>query len=180
VTVLELAVGQVLALVAFLAFPAGQYIILKALSHREGKPELWYLPDYGFRLVIRNLPRRRVLTNIRYRAFLRRRIPASEGASVATLDDHELLCREDMVLFPGTDQILVCFRGVSTDDESFSFVQTDKLGNQQQVVRLDLSARLVCDYSAVIQNFLQLQRHSGQANRDQGRVPDFVLPPSSR
>ena len=59
--ILEEAVGQLLALLAFIAFPATQYLGLKWLIRKEGQPELWYLPDYGFRLVVRNLPRKKCL-----------------------------------------------------------------------------------------------------------------------
>ncbi len=102
--ILNQAIGQLIALLAFFAFPASQYVLLKALSRKEGQPELWYLPDCGFRLVIRNLPRKRVLTDIRYRAFIRRLTPASEGSSVASIVVQKLITRDDMVLFPGTDQ----------------------------------------------------------------------------
>src|ERR1022692_161893 len=102
--------GQLLALAAFFAFPAIQYVLLKIASRRKGRPELWYLPAFGFRLVIRNLPYRRTLTDIRYRTFVRKTVPSSAGSSVRTLNDQQLLSREDMVLFPGTDQVLLSFR----------------------------------------------------------------------
>jgi hypothetical protein len=63
--ILDQALSQLIALIAFFAFPAVQYVLLKTLSRKEGNPELWYLPDHGFRLVIRNLPRKRILTDIR-------------------------------------------------------------------------------------------------------------------
>ena len=77
--ILEQAVGQLLALIAFFAFPASQYILLKWLTRKEGQPELWYLPDHGFRLVIRNLPRKKTLTDINYRVIFRHVIPPSRA-----------------------------------------------------------------------------------------------------
>ena len=86
-TILETIAGQFLALVGFFAFPIVQYLLLKRFSKREGNPELWYLPRYGFRLVIRNLPRRRTLSEIKYRALIRNFMAAGAGASVATIQD---------------------------------------------------------------------------------------------
>ena len=60
---------QLLALVTFFAFPATQYLLLKRYSRREGRPDLWYLPAYGFRLVVRKIPGKKTLSNIRYRAL---------------------------------------------------------------------------------------------------------------
>src|ERR1700722_14938624 len=105
--ILNQAIGQLIALFAFFAFPATQYVLLKASSRKEGNPGLWYLPDHGFRLVIRNLPRKRILTDIKYRVSVRQVSPASKGSSVASITEKRLVTREDMVLFPGTDQILL-------------------------------------------------------------------------
>ena len=58
-SVFDTFLGQFLALFTFFAFPAIQYIILKRFSKEHGKPELWYLPTFGFRLVIRNIPNKK-------------------------------------------------------------------------------------------------------------------------
>jgi len=150
--ILETAAGQLLALVAFFAFPIIQYLLLKRFSKKEGDPELWYLPAYGFRLVIRNLPRRHTLSEIQYRAVIRKFVAAGAGASVATIQDEILIEREDFFLFAGTDQVLINFqvRGEHADD--LVFVMTDKLGNELKSVRLDSFERLVCDYVAMLNN----------------------------
>ena len=96
--------GQLLALVTFFAFPAVRYVLLRRLARNAGQAELWYLPAYGFRLVMRNLPRKHTLSKIEYRAFLRTVIPASAGASVATFQDETLWERKEFFVFPGTDQ----------------------------------------------------------------------------
>ena len=153
-TVLQQALGQLLALLAFFGFPMVQYLLLRRIAHREGMPELWYLPAYGFRLVIRNLPRKKTLTNIRYRAIVRKVIPRSAGATVATLNDVLLLEREDFFLFPGTDQILVSFRlAEAAENDSVLLTKVDKLGTAESVTTLETRDRLICDYSATIQNF---------------------------
>jgi hypothetical protein len=53
--ILKELISQLLALAAFFAFPAIQYLLLKRFARNEGQPELWYLPKYGFRVVIRNI-----------------------------------------------------------------------------------------------------------------------------
>src|SRR6266852_1332770 len=86
---------QLLALVTFFAFPAFQYLLLKRYSKHEGRPELWYLPAYGFRLVVRNIPGKKTLSEIKYRALIRDVVQAGPGSSVATWNDRILLERED-------------------------------------------------------------------------------------
>jgi hypothetical protein len=153
-TVLQQALGQLLALLAFFGFPIVQYLLLRRIAHREAMPELWYLPAYGFRLVIRNLPRRKTLTDIRYRAIVRKVVPQGIGASVATLVDLPLLKREEFFLFPGTDQILVAFRlAEASEKDSVLLTKVDKLGNAENEIDLQETDRLICDYSATIENF---------------------------
>lgn len=149
----EYIVGLLLTLIAFFILPAFRYVSLKIFSKNEGRPELWYLPKYGFRLVIRNLPRKKTLKDIRYRVFIRRIIPASEGSSVATFDDEHLFACDDFFLFQGTDQTLLSFNLKGEHDEKVNFVQTDKLGRELRDIRLKDFDCLICDYSATIQNF---------------------------
>src|SRR6267378_2193970 len=101
--------GQLVALATFFAFPALQYVFLKWSSRRKGEPELWYLPAYGFRLVIGNIGRKSTFSDIRYRAFIRSVVPAGPGSSVKTWIDERLLEREDFFLFAGGDQVLLTF-----------------------------------------------------------------------
>src|SRR4051794_14610693 len=103
-------IGQLLALLTFFAFPAIQFFILKRFSRKEGRPELWYLPSFGFRLVIRNLPYKKTLSELRYKTVLRKIIPGDLASSVSTLQDETLIEKEDFFLFPGYDQILICFK----------------------------------------------------------------------
>ena len=149
---LEMVAGQFIALVAFFAFPAIQYLLLRRFSRKEGNPELWYLPRYGFRLVIRNLPGRHTLSEIRNRALTRKLIPAGAGATVATIQDEIIIEREDFFLFAGTDQILINFQLRGEDVEELMFVMTDKLGNELKSAHLGSFDRLVCDYTATVNN----------------------------
>jgi len=87
---LEQLLSQIVALAAFFAFPVIQYILLKIVSKREGNPEHWYLPEYGFRLVIRNKPRKKILKDIKYSIMLIRNTPPSEGCDVSTADITDL------------------------------------------------------------------------------------------
>lgn len=100
---MEFILGQVVALVTFFGFPALQYLLLKKFPRREERPELWFLPRWGCRLVVHNITGKKKLSDIRYRALLRRRIPAGDGSSVATFEDQAILERDDFFLFPGTD-----------------------------------------------------------------------------
>ena len=154
------------ALLTFFAFPAIQYLLLRAFSRKEGQPEPWFLPAYGFRLVLRNIPRKKTLTDIRYRAFVRRMVGSSGGSSVATLDDRRLSAGEDMVLFPGVDQILLSFK-LSRDPGdlergTLEFSNTDKLGGEQSAIEVRPADRLVYDYSATIQNFFNFDVQIGK------------------
>jgi hypothetical protein len=162
--ILNQAIGELVALFAFFAFPASQYLLLKTLSRKEGQPELWYLPDYGFRLVIRNLPRKRVLTDIRYRAFIRQTTGPSGGASVASIMAEPLIERDDMVLFPGTDQILLGFNIYQDADGIRDGYVVLVRGSEPDVsaIKVGASDCLVCDYSATIQNFFNFDVQVGK------------------
>jgi len=149
----EVLLSQFLALVAFFAFPAIEYVWLKTSVRKEGQPALWYLPDYGFRLVIRNLPRKKTLTDVRYQAYLRRVVPPSPGASVATYDDRMLVEIGDFFLLPGTDQVLISFKlEKGEDSEKLCFVHTSKLGDEKERIPVDDIAYLIADYTARIEN----------------------------
>jgi hypothetical protein len=164
--ILNQAIGQLVALVAFFAFPASQYLLLKALSRKEGNPELWYLPDHGFRLVIRNLPRKKVLTDIKYHAYVRQVTPPSPGSSVASITTQPLITREDMVLFPGTDQILLAFQLYLEDDGirdgNIVLVRSSGSSSDRTAVTVGATDFLVCDYSATIQNFFNFDIQVGK------------------
>jgi hypothetical protein len=149
---METFISQLLALVAFFAFPAFQYFFLRYITRFEGSPELWYLPAYGFRLVIRNLPRKKKLYDIKYQAFLRDIVRGGPGSSVNTLNDIQLLEKTDFFLFPGTDQVLIQFM-LERDEKGIPyFIHTDKLGNEIKRVLFNEFELLISDYVATIQN----------------------------
>lgn len=147
-------IGQLTALIAFFLFPCIQYVLLKLSSRKDGKPELWYLPKYGFRLVIRNIPRNRTLSNIVQRTFLRKVVPHSHGTSVATYEETMLIAQEELFLFPGNDQILICFRIEGTTVENLEFVVTNKLGKEKERYALSSFDRLISSYTAKMENIL--------------------------
>ncbi len=144
-------ISQILALIGFFAFPAIQYVLLKVISKKEGQPQLWYLPKYGFRLVIHGLSRKRTLRDIKYQVITRKFI-SSKDVSVITFVDNIIHSTESFFLFPKTDQTLLSFR-LQSKNGKVEFVQTDKLGNIKQIIPLDSFHRLICDYSANVQNF---------------------------
>jgi hypothetical protein len=143
--------SQLVALLTFFAFPAFQYLLLKRFAKRQGRPELWYLPAYGFRLVIHNISGKRTLTNVKYHSIIREVVPAGSGADVATWMDTNLSGREDFFLFPGSDQVLVSFK-LERKQDGMQFVHTTKLG--AELLRLPLSdgSTLIADYAATVRN----------------------------
>lgn len=151
----DILLRQLIALLTFFAFPALRYVSLKWFTRKHGNPELWYLPKYGFRLVIRNLPTRKTLSEIKYRVLLRRIVPASTGSSVATLEDTVVHQRDDFFLFAGSDQILASFKleRTSSGYAGLIFVLTDKLGKEHDKISLDDFERLICDYVANVKNY---------------------------
>lgn len=102
-------ISQLVALVAFFAFPALQYLLLRRFTRNEGDPELWYLPAYGFRLVIRNIPGKKTLSELKLRAKLRTIVRSSSGSSAATLVEEILLDREDFFRFPAPTKSSLAF-----------------------------------------------------------------------
>ena len=152
--IFEQFLGQLLALITFFLFPCIQYVLLKKSSRRDGMPELWYLPKYGFRLVIRNMPRNRTLSNINQETYLRKVVPASSGTSVATYMDTLLLKRGDLFLFPGNDQILICFSIEGESIDTLEFIVTDKLGGEKERFPLSSFDRLIVNYTANLENIL--------------------------
>src|SRR6266487_1369127 len=130
------AFTQLIALVTFFAFPAFQYILLKRYSKQEGRPELWYLPAYGFRLVIRNIPGKKTLSDLKYRAIIRDVVSASSGASAATWND----------------QVLLSFQ-IERSDTGLVLIHTSKLGDPLSSIPLSDRSILIADYSANLENF---------------------------
>jgi hypothetical protein len=145
-------ISQLLALVAFFAFPAIQYLLLKRFARNEGQPELWYLPKYGFRLVIRNIPGKRALSDLKYCARLRKIIPASEGSSVLTYEEDVLTREDDFFLFPGSDQLILSFRIGGESATNLEFLLTDKLGREMRRVPFANIDVLITDYTATLEN----------------------------
>lgn len=145
--------AELLAFIAFFAFPAYQFLLLRWICRKEGDPEIWYLPSYGFRIVIRNLPRKKVLFDIAHQCMLRRFVPPDAGASVGTFDDTVVTGATHFFLFPGNDQVLLSFR-FEVIDERLSFAHTDKLGRRLRALELVGGESLVVDYTATIRNTL--------------------------
>jgi len=143
---------QLLALVMFFAFPILQYGLLKFHAAKEGQAMLWYLPAYGFRLVIRNLPRRKNLTGIRYRIIIRETVPPVRGCSVETYMDTVIHDAEDLFLFAGTDQVLLSFKLLISPEGSVEVTHTDKLGKSIKSYPLSSAMVLIADYEAMVEN----------------------------
>lgn len=148
---MEQIIGVLIGFITFFLFPIIEWSAKKKFSKNEGNPELWYLPDYGFRLVIRNLPRKVKLFNLKYKSIIRSVIPASKGSSVSTLEEDTLVNSEDFFLLPGYDLIILSFQLKRINEELF-FIHTDKTGSEQKKYNLTDIDYLVCDYMAHIDN----------------------------
>ena len=175
----EFVLGQAVALATFFGFPALQYLLLKRFARREGRPELWFLPRWGFRLVIHNITGKKKLSEIRYRALLRRRIPAGDGSSVVTFEDQMLFERDDFFLFPGTDQVLLSFR-VERLPEGLVFVHTDKLGNQKNRFSVTRDHSLIVDYMANIENFFNFDVRLARRTQLYGKSMETLVSPGDK
>lgn len=144
-------IGIIIGLVTFFLFPIIEWLGKRGFSQNEGNPELWYLPKYGFRLVIRNLPRKVKLFDLKYKSRIRSILPPSAGSSVSTLKEETLVNAEDFFLLPGYDQVILSFQLKRIDNEPY-LIHTNKVGEEQRKYSLDGIDYLVCDYTAHIDN----------------------------
>jgi len=144
-------IGLIIGFLTFFLFPISEYLIKVRFSRNSGNPELWYLPDYGFRLVIRNIPKKSKLYDLKYRSRIRKIIPATLGSSVATITEIVLIDSEDFFLLPGYDQIILSFQLRKEGQDAF-FIHTNNLGKQLSKFPLDEISELTCDYTAHLDN----------------------------
>ena len=137
-SILESLPGQLIALAAFFIFPIIQYILLRIISRKEGTPELWYLPSYGFRVVIRNKLRRRILKEIRYSVRVIESVSSPDGCDTTTTRTALSFEGERLFLFPKADLILMSFQ-LQSDHEGTRFIYTDDFGVQNININIDKS-----------------------------------------
>ena len=150
----QILLAQLISLIAFFAFPVIRYLLLKHQARTAGRPELWYLPAYGFRLVIRNLPEKNNLADIKYRVFSRLIVPPSKGASPNTLLDRPLVRTDDFFLLAGYDQVVIAFKIENDSEGSMWFVHTDKVSNEIARVSFSEFDLVIADYTATLVNRL--------------------------
>lgn len=143
-------ISILVSLITFFAFPVLQYLILKQLTRKEGLPEIWYLPEYGFRLVIRNTLGSRVLRDIKTRTFLRTVIFPSKLTSVPTYEENLVYESTIFFLFPRNDYVLLSFK--LKKDKDFYLILTDKLGREIKRIPIYKNVQLITDYSATLNN----------------------------
>jgi len=150
--IIKVLVGQLLGLLAFFAFPALRYLFLKSFSKRKGNPQVWYFPDIGFRIVIRNFSSKKSLIDIKYRALVRSIIPASSPENSPTYLDIIFHSHSDFFLLPGIDQVLFAFKLEGLDKESLFLINSDLKGEERTRVLFSDFDTLICDYQANIVN----------------------------
>lgn len=149
---MDILIGQLLALLTFFLFPVIQFLILKYHSRHEGLPELWYLPDYGFRLVIRNMGRPRNLYDVKYHAYIREKTEKSSGSSVGASIYSTLERDESPVLLNGYDKVMVCFNLIGRSKEELEFAHTDSHGIVLTQSPVQENKSVIVEYSAMIDN----------------------------
>ena len=142
--------GQLIALATFFAFPALQNVWLKSVSSREGAMNLSFSPRYGFRIAAANQFGRRVISDLRWRAVIRRIRPSPDSRRLGLCDDVEVVRREDFFLFPGGDQILVAFK-LRRVDGHVMLIPTSVVGADREPLPVGDGATLVCDFTANIE-----------------------------
>jgi hypothetical protein len=140
---------SVLASLTAIAIVYLLYLASAAYARRRiAKAHCWWLPGANtFRFVIRNIPRKANLFGIRYRAWLRKDVSASDEMSVRTFIDTELAKGERLLLPGGQDQTVICFR-LDAVDQDLNLIVTDKMGNPQDSRPIDdPSTRLMVEFS---------------------------------
>ncbi|WKN45963.1 hypothetical protein [Tunicatimonas pelagia] len=144
-------IGVLIGLSMFLLYPIIEYLGKRGFSKNEGDPELWYLQDYGFRLVIRSLPKKIMLFDLKYKSRIRKVIPTTRDSSVSTLDEEILVNSEDFFLLPGYDQVILSFQLIRSEGIPY-LIRTNKNEGEQSKFKLDDIDYLVCDYTAHVDN----------------------------
>lgn len=158
---MEIFLNQFLALVCFFLFPIIQFFLLKKLSKKEGLPELWYLPDYSYRLVIRNMDGKTNLFDIKYKVYaltefkkdvnLDHGVVAAQGSTGASI--YRDLEQNDMpILMDGRDKAMICFKITGSMKTGLSFCKCDYLGNILDTIPLDPNTSIIAEYTAMIDN----------------------------
>jgi hypothetical protein len=147
----EQLLGVFIGFITFFLYPMFEFYVKRRYSKNVGNPELWYLPSFGFRLVIRNIPNNINLFDLKYKTILRKIVSSNSGSSVSTLQDEVLVNSEELFLISGYDQVIVSFQ-LKIDNNNLYFILTDKLGVEKSKHLLDSDSLIVCDYKATIDN----------------------------
>jgi len=149
---IEYLIGALIGLMTFFLYPIIEYLAKKVLNRNHGNPELWFLPDYCFRLVIRNMPSKVRLYDLKYKTKVRKEILSSSGSSVSTLQEEILVNDNDFFLLPGFDQVILAFRLEVIDNKQY-FILTDKLGEERSKTEFDNIDIIISDYFVQIANW---------------------------
>jgi hypothetical protein len=164
------SVNMVVKVVLLLVHWIGQFafwvfatVATLAIQHRwlgrkyrkEGSIHLWYLPDFGFRLVMRNIPGRYLLKDFKFKVRLRKIVPPSKGSSVSTYVDIDVHQGEELFIAPKQDGVLLCFQLDTQEvenEERFVLIVTTKDG--KEIKRYDITDEscMIAEYTATVVN----------------------------
>lgn len=124
---------------------------------RSEARDLWWLPGWNsWRLVIRNMEGQGSLYDLRYRAWFRSVEPPRPGCSTSSFVDLPLVAEERIVLPPGQDLPILCFR-FEKQKTGLAFIHTDKLGASLSTIKIDgRPAELIAEYTFRIRGPMQV------------------------
>ncbi len=109
-----------------------QHKFLVRKYRKEAPIRLWYLPDFGFRMVARNIPGKYLLRDFKSKVRIRKILPPSKGCSVSTYLDTIVEQAEEQFVLPRQDGVLLCFRLDLAVGERFLLIVTTKDGREVQ------------------------------------------------
>ncbi|CDT07716.1 hypothetical protein [Vibrio coralliirubri] len=158
---MEHLVSQILALLTFFLFPVLQFFLLKKASQDIALPQLWYLPQYGYRLVIRNAHSNKNLYDVKYKAYLKIRVKPEVNydhgvvppvpSVCATIYD-ELESSEMTLLLAREDKAMLCFKLLGESKSNLEFCKTDYFGNVEKKIKIEPNVEIHVEYTAIIDN----------------------------
>ena len=130
------------------------YVTLVKFSYDIANLEMWWLPEFKcWRVVIRNIPVRYEITEVRSNSWLRYIVPPSERSSVNSFRDIDLAHTERILIAQNSDLPVTCFR-LGESSNGLDFVLTDKFGSELASHRLSPDfEQLSIQYSAKVQRW---------------------------
>lgn len=158
---MDTVLSQFLALFTFFLFPIIQFLLLKHVSKDIGRPELWYLPQYGFRLVIRNADSSKNLYDVKYKVYSKVDVEYEVNLDYGVVEDkpsvgatiYENIEQNEMpFLLAREDKAMLCFKLEGESKSNLYFCKTDYFGAIESKKKVEPNFKVVAEYTAMIDN----------------------------